>query len=442
MLAFLVVKGDKVGAGYALGAAPCLAQSLTGRPSDYLECILPTNRSALAGDPESAAGFLRVRPCRKPTRKMSLSKPISNRYCVRIETSVTYTKQRIGNSLIDTQNATFCTPNNRKFRLVFALFCTLLLLAAAPTRSQTAKGTGYAAYTTAAKDAKLPNTPRPGVVMLGGNGDVDQATQFLCEHSGGGDIVVLRASGADEYNSDFHDACPANSVTSLVITSAEGARDPFVAKTIREAHAIFISGGDQSNYVKFWSGNPVQKEINAAVARGVPLGGTSAGLAVQGEFAFSAMQDTVTSPEALANPYDSKVTLEHGFLAIPALQGVITDSHFSQRERMGRSIAFLSRIVQDGWAKEVHGIGIDETTAVLVDADGKASVVGKNAAYFMTLDHAPELCAAGKPLTVHHIKVLKLPAGSRFDLKSWTATGGTTFEVNVVAGKMTRSDQE
>jgi cyanophycinase len=322
------------------------------------------------------------------------------------------------------------------------LFAGIALGHSVPCFGQTEKGNGYAAYSTPAiENTLLPKAARSAVVMLGGHGDVGEATEFLCKHSGGGNLVVLSASGADEYNSDFHAACPGNSVTTLVITSAEGANDPFVAKTIRNAHAIFISGGDQSNYVKFWTGNAVQKEINADVARGVPVGGISAGLAVQGEFAFTAMQDTVKSPEALANPYDSHVTLARDFLAIPALKGVITDSHFSQRERMGRSIAFLARIVQDGWAKEAHGIGIDETTAVLVDETGHARVVGDNSAYFMTLDHRPEICAEGKPLTVRQVKVLKLTPGVLFDLKSWTGTGGTAFEVNVVDGKMTRTDQ-
>ena len=321
------------------------------------------------------------------------------------------------------------------------LFAAMALSVSIPCPAQTAKGNGYAAYSTAAKDPKEARAPSFAAVLLGGHGDVDEATEFLCKHSGGGELVVLSASGADDYNSDFHTQCPGNSVTTLVITSPQGGNDAFVADTIRKAHAIFISGGDQSNYVKFWTGNGVQKEINADVARGVPLGGISAGLAVQGEFAFTAMQDTVKSPEALANPYDSHVTLARNFLAIPVLKGVITDSHFSQRERMGRSIAFLARIVQDGWAKEVHGIGIDETTAVLVDADGHARVVGKNSAYFMTLDHRPEICVDGKPLTVRHVKVLKLKPGDTFDLKSWTGSGGTTFEVNVVEGKMTRTDQ-
>ncbi len=322
-------------------------------------------------------------------------------------------------------------------RWVGILVAGIALNHSVPCFGQTEKGNGYAIYSTAAKDPKTAQAPSFAAVLLGGHGDVEEATKFLCKHSGGGELVVLSASGADEYNSDFHTACPGNSVTTLVITSAEGGNAPFVADKIRKAHAIFISGGDQSNYVKFWTGNAVQKEINADVARGVPIGGISAGLAVLGEFVFTAMQDTVKSSEALANPYDSHVTLARDFLAIPALKGVITDSHFSQRERMGRSIVFLARIVQDGWAKEAHGIGIDETTAVLVDETGHARVVGENAAYFITLDHRPEICVEGKPLTVRQVKVWKLSAGAEFDLKSWTGPEGTAMEADVVEGKLT-----
>ena len=325
----------------------------------------------------------------------------------------------------------------RKTRMAILVFGFFLNLAFA-CHAQTAKGDGYVAYSVAAKDPKPPSTPTFAAVLLGGHGDMDEATQFLCKHSGGGELVVLRASGADDYNSEFHSACSGNSVTTLVITSSQGANDPFVAEKIRNAHAIFIAGGDQSNYVKFWTGNAVQKEVNDAVARGVPLGGVSAGLAVQGQFVFAAMLDTVKTPEALANPYDPHVTLVRDFLSIAVLKGVITDSHFSQRERMGRSLVFLARIVQDGWAAEAHGIGVDETTAVLLEADGHARVVGKNSAYFMTLDHRPEICADGKALTVRHLKVLKLSAEDSIDLKTWTASGGNGFEVNVVDGEMTR----
>jgi cyanophycinase len=325
--------------------------------------------------------------------------------------------------------------------------CVMIFTLAAPhsvvVQTQTQKGDGYIAYTTPAAAPEPVRAPSYVGVLLGGNGDVDEATRALCDHSGGGDLVVLRASYADEYNAELHAACPQNTVTTLVITTREGASQPFVAEALRDAHAIFIAGGDQSNYVRFWTGNPVQTEINNALARGVPLGGVSAGLAVQGEFAFSSMIDTITSPEAMADPYGPRVTLTREFLSIPVLKGIITDSHFSQRERMGRSIVFMSRIVQDGWASSVHGIGIDETTAVVVEADGQARVAGKGAAYFLTLDHQPEECAFGRPLTVRHVKVVKVQAGpdAKFDLKSWTRTGPQQFEVNIIGGKIARSDQ-
>jgi cyanophycinase len=316
----------------------------------------------------------------------------------------------------------------------FALSCS----AQAPE-----SGNGYKIYRTDAKSPAPATPPRFGVVLVGGNGSPDEAMKFFCDQSGGGEIVVLRATDDNWMNGFFHDACPANSVASLVITSAQGANDPHIAAEIAKAHAIFISGGDQSHYVEMWAGNATQKEVNDAIARGIPIGGTSAGLAVLGQFVFSSRLDTVTAPQALANPYDPKVTLDRNFLKVPQLDGVITDSHFSQRKRMGRSVAFLARIVQDGWAAQGHGLGIDETTAVLFDESGIATVVGKGSAYFMTLAHAAEKCEAGQPLVLHGLSVYKLSpgAGASFDLKNWTGTGGTTFTVETADGKMTRSDQ-
>jgi len=311
----------------------------------------------------------------------------------------------------------------------------------APSSAQSTKSTGegYTAYSLPAKHPGPIAAPTFIAVLLGGHGDVDEATRDLCAHSGGGDLVVLRATGEDDYNKEFHDVCPGNSVTTLVITSRDGAGEKYVAETIRAAHAVFIAGGDQSNYVRFWTGTPVQVEINAAMARGVPIGGISAGLAVQGQFVFTSIIDTITTPEALADPYGPLVTLSRDFLNEPGMAGIITDSHFSARERMGRSIAFMSRIVQDGWASSVHGIGIDETTAVVLEPGGRAKVLGKGAAYFMTLDHRPDQCAYKKPLTVRGVEILKVQAGpdATFDFNSWTSPSAEAMEANVVEGNMT-----
>ena len=133
---------------------------------------------------------------------------------------------------------------------------------------------------------------------------------------------------------------------------------------IRHAEALFISGGDQSNYIKYWQGTPVQDEVNALIKRGVPVGGTSAGLAVMGQFVFSAMNDTAYSKDTLANPYDGRVTIASDFLRIPHLENLITDTHFAKRDRQGREIVFLARIQRDGMAKVIRGLGIDENMRV------------------------------------------------------------------------------
>jgi cyanophycinase len=300
------------------------------------------------------------------------------------------------------------------------------------------EGDGYTSYSLPAKNPVPPSAPSYVALLLGGHGDVDEATRIFCSHTGGGDIVVLRATEADEYNAEFHEICPGNSVTTLVIASRDGAMSPFVADKLRAAHGIYLSGGDQSNYIRDWTHTPVQEIINSSLARSLPIGGISAGLAVQGEFVFSAMIDTVTSDEALANPYDPLVTLSRDFLVEPGMKGILTDSHFSQRERLGRSIAFLSRIVQDGWAAQIHGIGIDETTAVLLDATGHAKVLGQGAAYFMTLDHRPEICEWRKPLSVQNVNILKVQAApnATFDFNSWTSPSAVSLAASVSEGKL------
>ena len=185
-----------------------------------------------------------------------------------------------------------------------------------------------------------------------------------------------------------------------IIPSRKAAQNPRVAEIIGQAEVIFIAGGDQSRYVKFWKGTPVEDAINAHVAAGKPIGGTSAGLAVLGEFVYGCLEDKpndadLTSREVLADPYMKRVTVVRDFLKVPGLENILTDSHFATRDRMGRSLGFLARIVQDGWSKTPREIAIDEKSALLVEASGRAKVVGTGlGVYFLQVTDAPETLQA------------------------------------------------
>jgi len=66
-----------------------------------------------------------------------------------------------------------------------------------------------------------------------------------------------------------------------------------------------------------------------------------------------------------------------------SLQGVITDTHFVKRDRMGRLLLFLARILQAGWGKRPRAIALEENAAVLIGADGSAIVVGLRPLIFL-----------------------------------------------------------
>ena len=323
-----------------------------------------------------------------------------------------------------------------------SLFALTLLLAAS-----LAHAASYQYFRIGNKD-DIQTTPAAGTAMMGGGSDLDEAFRWLCQKGNGGDFLILRASGDDDYNSYVNGLCKLNSVATLVLPDRQAAEDPAVAEIIRHAEVIFISGGDQAHYIRSWKGTPVQDAINANIADGKPIGGTSAGLAVQGEFVYGALGDKpddndLASTDVLPNPYFERVTLIRGFLKVPHLENLLTDSHFAKRDRMGRTLGFLARIMQDRWSKSPREIAIDEKSAVLVEPDGKAIVVGTGkGAYFLRPTQKPKTCKKGEPLTFQKISVFKVPAGGRFNLALWTGEGGTAYSLSVENGKIesTQSD--
>jgi cyanophycinase len=290
-----------------------------------------------------------------------------------------------------------------------------------------------------AADVQTPT--RPAFALAGGGKDQDAVMRWFLGHSGGGDVVVVRASGADGYNAYLHTLAKPDSVETLMLNTPEAARDAAAVAKIRKAEALFIAGGDQWNYVRLWRGGPVGEAIRHLIDRGVPVGGTSAGLAVLGEYAFTAEHDGVTSAQALADPYHKRVTVGTNFLRIDSLKNTITDSHFHARDRMGRTLVFLARMIADHKLREARAIAVDERTAALVDGEGSARVEGEGSVYFLRATRPAEVCKPGEPLTFRDISVYRVPRGGAIDLRTWTGKGGTSYTLHVERG-VVRSTQE
>ena len=128
-----------------------------------------------------------------------------------------------------------------------------------------------------------------GFVLAGGGKDVDAAMKWMIDRSGGGDFVIIRASGSIGYNDYLYELGKLNSVETLLINSREKAMEKETGKRIREAEALFIAGGDQWNYVNYWSNSEVSEAINYLIKeKKVAICCTSAGCAVLTQFIFDA----------------------------------------------------------------------------------------------------------------------------------------------------------
>jgi cyanophycinase len=150
------------------------------------------------------------------------------------------------------------------------------------------------------------------------------------------------------------------------------------------------------------------------------------------------MIDTIHSPDALRNPYGNEITLTRNFLRIPLLADTITDTHFVKRDRLGRLLVFMARILQDGWAKQIRAIAVDENATLLVESEGASRVVGEGPVYFIEAAHAPEVCAYRKALTFKDVAVQRVLPGKTFQLKKWSGEADN-YTLTVAEGKVEAS---
>lgn len=332
----------------------------------------------------------------------------------------------------------------------------------------------------------LASSVSGGLGLMGGGVDVDRLFQWMGQKSyprdgfgnlvtsgTGGDFLILRATGTEAYNSYIQSLVSMNSVATLLLPDRSSAFDPNVLTIINNAEAIFIAGGDQADYFNFWNETPVEDALYNAMNRNVPIGGTSAGLAVLGDYDFTASTgSTIVSNDALMNPYNNAITIDgnstsDGFLTrrdnsisgestitnvLGILANTITDSHFRQRDRMGRLVTFMARLDADDLIKatnssSVRGIGINEQTALLIEPNGTAVVVGNNptgttdlprSVYFMEHVIAAGSQTLTSPLTYTNTQVTRVdyePTASSFQI--WTSFPATAKKYAVSAtGKL------
>jgi cyanophycinase len=214
-----------------------------------------------------------------------------------------------------------------------------------------------AACNSGATAVRIAPPPQPLVagklMVVGGGGITPAMTARMLELGGGKDANILILPQASELpnrgqgSREMWAALGATHVTCLdPLVEAEG------EKAIAAASLIWFPGGDQSNLMKALNDARLVDDIQRRYRQGALVAGSSAGAAV--------MSKLMLTGEADLESVRAKATE-----LVPGLDlwnGVIVDQHFVRRQRWAR----LCSAVLDH--PEYVGVGIDERTAVEVDA--------------------------------------------------------------------------
>lgn len=282
----------------------------------------------------------------------------------------------------------------------------------------------------------------PGLILMGGGNTVDPAFEWMHDTivgshwKRGGDVIVLTASEGDEYTDYIMKIAPFNSVRSIQIgPNATPADLKRAASYVDAAQGVFFSGGDQAHYVK-WKGSALIAAVQRVYDRGGVVGGTSAGLAILGEYAFDAIAEdkigpdvNVTTTNAMADPSEPIISFTHDLFEFPPMRGILTETHLVTRDRLGRLIVFLARLSSDS-KTPLLGVGLNEHSALVVDRNGVGTLMLEHhtgEALLVRLTK-PTPIKPGTPFTAHKVLITVLDRdGDQVDFRTWHADARSFF---------------
>ena len=231
----------------------------------------------------------------------------------------------------------------------------------------------------------------------------------------------VRVSGGDAANivviptaSRMHETGPryerlftgmgAAQVATMDFDTRRDCQEPGRLRRLEEATGIFFTGGNQLRLTTLLGGTPVAKLIRMRNARGVAVGGTSAGASILSEhmIAFGDEGSAVVSGSVRLAP------------GLGLTNRFIIDQHFRERDRLGRLITAIA------YNPFAIGIGLDEDTAAFIGPDetlevegsGGVTVVDGSEVSYSSMSDVSE----GQPVCVLGLRVHILTAGATFNL--------------------------
>jgi cyanophycinase len=237
-------------------------------------------------------------------------------------------------------------------------------------------------------------------------------------------VAIIGVSSASQWLPDYFQALGASSARNFQVSSRAQADATALVDSLAGYDCIFFRGGDQWDYLSIYQGTRLDSVVVATYARGGVIGGTSAGLAVLSGVDFTAENGTVYPEEMLADWDNPFAQLSDSFL--PLLPGYLFDSHFVERGRFARLAGLMARW-QLTQGQRIHGIGVDDKTALCIAPDGQTLAYGTGAVNFYFDDQSAQgfLSSGSKP-TIDALRLVQLLDGDSLHLLSGAIGGFST----------------
>lgn len=248
---------------------------------------------------------------------------------------------------------------------------------------------------------KRPSDKRPSVAVF-------PTGSRNPERSGAAHSKHLQSLGLDPF------VVPAV-VTPDLVDQYLVANDAQWVERVREADAVFLSGGNQARYRQVLidaqgRDTPLLAAIRHVYRRGGVVAGTSAGAAIMSRVMY--VDADFVLPVMLHGARHGK-ELADGFGLVP--QDWFIDQHCLVRGRFARALVAMQTI------ETPFGLGIDENTAVVIEQGKTARVVGFRGMAVLDLSESTRDSTAAK-FNLKNAKLSFLSHGDQIDLATRVVT--------------------
>jgi cyanophycinase len=262
----------------------------------------------------------------------------------------------------------------------------------------------------------MSNKPKGRLIIIGGHEEKEGKQTILKAvaqraRSGRGclAIVTVATNQPEEIGREYRKLFTDLGVKQIEIvdirTRDEAADDTHIQK-IAGASVIFFTGGDQLRITSQIGDSPLFRCMNDLYQKGATIAGTSAGAA--------AMPETMLI--AGASDESHRISALEMAPGLAFLSGVVIDSHFAERGRMGRLLGAVAQNPRN------IGLGIDEDTAIIVTAQERFEVIGSGAVYVVDgMDISYSSLSQQHPegiVSIYDIKLHVLGQDDYYDLQA------------------------